>query len=95
MGMLAPQERKVYKPAIFLESQGPMSIPKIQLDPHEQARARLLEARRLAANALRFLDDAEGHFANRNLVEGFLFQASDNAHKTVDAIEGVRRMLRQ
>jgi hypothetical protein len=72
-----------------------MSTPKIQLDPHEQARARLLKARRLAANALRFLDDAEGRFANRVLVEGFLFQASDNAQKTVEAIEDVRKMLRQ
>ena len=72
-----------------------MSTPKIQLDPHEPARARLLKARRLAANALRFLDDAEGNFGNRVLVEGFLFQASDNAQKTAEAIEDVRRMLRQ
>jgi len=72
-----------------------MSAPKIQLDQHEQARARLLQARRLAANALRFLDDAEGHFANGVLVEGFLFQASDNAQRTVEAIEDVRKMLRQ
>ena len=72
-----------------------MSTAKTQLDPHEQARTRLLKARRLAANAQRFLDDAEGHFANRVLVEGFLFQASDNAQKTVEAIEDVRKLLRQ
>ena len=72
-----------------------MSTAKTQLDTHEQARARLLKARRLAANAQRFLDDAEGHFANRVLVEGFLFQASDNAQKTVEAIEDVRKLLRQ
>ena len=72
-----------------------MSTPKIQLDPYEQARDRLLKTRRLAANALRFLDDAEGRFGNRVLVEGFLVQASDNARKTVEAIEDVRKMLRQ
>ena len=72
-----------------------MSTPKIRLDPREEARARLLEARRLAANALRFLDDAEGHFAARDLVAGFLSQASDRAQKTVEAIEDVRKMLRQ
>ena len=72
-----------------------MSAPKIHLDRHEQARVRLLKARRLAANALRFLDDAEGHFANRVLVEGFLFQASDNAQRTIESIEDVRKMLRQ
>jgi hypothetical protein len=72
-----------------------MSTPKTQLDSREQARFQLLKARRLAANALRFLDDAEGRFGNRVLVEGFLIQASDNAQKTVDAIEDVREMLRQ
>ncbi len=72
-----------------------MSTPKIQLDVYEQARDQLLKTRRLAANALRFLDDAEGRFGNRVLVEGFLVRASDNARKTVEAIEDVRKMLRQ
>ena len=65
--------------------------PKL-IDPEQRAQDRLLEARRLAANTLRFLDDAERCFATRDLVEGFLFKASDNAEKTVAAIEDVRKM---
>ena len=67
-------------------------VPK-RIDP-EQNRDRLLEARKLAANTLRFLDDAERHFATRDLVEGFLVQALGYAEKTVTAIEDVKKIMR-
>ncbi len=64
-----------------------------QLDSYEQARARLLEARRFAASAQRFLDDAERQFTMRDLAQAFLLQAADNAQKTVAAIDDVKRLL--
>jgi polyphosphate kinase 2 PPK2 len=67
--------------------------PKL-LDPRQNAQDRLLEARRLAANTLRFLDDADRCFATKNLAEGFLVKASDNAEMTVAAIVEVRKILR-
>jgi hypothetical protein len=67
-------------------------VPK-RIDPEQETRDQLLEARRLAANTLRFLDDAERRFVTRDLVEGFLSQASDYAQKTIVAIENVKKMM--
>jgi len=67
--------------------------PALQLDPYEQARTRLLEARRFAAHAQRFLDDAERQFISRDLIPALLLQASDNAQKTVAAIDDVKKLL--
>lgn len=66
--------------------------PKL-IDPKQNAQERLLEARRSAANTLRFLDDAHRCFATKNLAEGFLVKASDNAEMTVAAIVEVRKIL--
>ena len=66
--------------------------PKL-IDPKQNARDRLLEARRLAANTLRFLDDADRCFATENLAKEFLVKASDIAQMTVGAIVEVRKML--
>lgn len=67
-------------------------VPR-RIDPEQQTRDRLLEARRLAANTLRFLDDAERRFVSKDLLEGFLIQASDYAQKTVVAIEDVKKIM--
>lgn len=67
-------------------------VPR-RIDPEQETRDRLLEARRLAANTLRFLDDAERRFVSKDLLEGFLIQASDYAQKTVVAIEDVKKIM--
>jgi hypothetical protein len=67
-------------------------IPR-RIDPEQETRDRLLEARRLAANTLRFLDDADRRFVTRELLEAFLIQASDYAQKTVVAIEDVKKIM--
>lgn len=67
-------------------------VPR-RIEPEQETRDRLLEARRLAANTLRFLDDAERRFVSKDLLEGFLIQASDYAQKTVVAIEDVKKIM--
>jgi hypothetical protein len=64
------------------------------IDSEQEAQNRLLEARRLAANSLRFLDDAQRCFAATGLIEGFLVQASEYAERTVEAIKDVRKMMK-
>jgi hypothetical protein len=63
------------------------------IESEQPAKDILLEARCLAANSLRFLDDAQRCFATPDLVQGFLVQASEYAEKTVEAIKDLRKML--
>lgn len=60
------------------------------IESEQPAKDILLEARCLAANSLRFLDDAQRCFATPDLVRGFLVQASEYAEK---AIKDLRKML--
>lgn len=63
------------------------------IDSEQEARNRLLEARRFAANSLRFLDDAQRCFDTPDLAQGFIDQASDYAEKAAAAIQDVRKLL--